>query len=237
MTMKMKISGGNENSLVFVAAAVAVGAKVVDRDGAANVPRKGKDAVERKADSNRRRHLDGDYLHHKRGRHLLRNKNWNELVGSREKHGNERADGHYATRVERRGRGRYAALRNRAGESTSERPYRLRPLKTALQGAARVGLDRLEHKVGHEEKRQKQKSLFYEVDHVANIIPNKRTHPHGRAILGIVFKDICSAASEGSSSGTLGEYAVSPRSGLRSTAEQQRERHRAFGRYRTFSRP
>ena len=82
-------------------------------------------------------------------------------------------------------------------------------------------------------KRQKQKSLFYEVDHVGNIIPNKRTRPHGRAILGIVFKDICSAASEGSSSWNLGEYAVSTRSDLRSTAEQQRGRHKAFVRYWT----
>ena len=85
---------------------------------------------------------------------------------------------HDTARVKRRGRGRYAALRNRASESPGKRAYGLRPLKPALEGAASVGFDRLEHEISYEEKRQKQKSLFYEVDHVANIIPNKRTRPH-----------------------------------------------------------
>ena len=154
----------NENALVLVTAAVAVRTEIVYGHVTAAVADEGEDSVREEADAERTGDLDADDLRKERNGNALGQEHGNQLVGRREENGKQRPGRDHPARIERGGRRRDAALRNRAGKRTGGRSDRTSTLEKLLERATCVGFNRLQDEIRRKEERKKQQGFLDEFD-------------------------------------------------------------------------
>ena len=121
--------------------------------------------IERKTRHQADRRLDAQNLRHLRKRHMLRDEHGEHLVRRGKKNSHKCAQRDDATGIERRRHGGKPALGHQTQHGADGRPRGARVLDRRVHALARHMLDRLEHKVGQEEKRDERERVLARVEH------------------------------------------------------------------------
>ena len=144
-----------------VAVAVIALAELVDAQVLFGTMEQAKHTVERKARDDAHNHLrTQDSAHGGKG-HLSREEDGDHLIGGGQVHSDERADRDDAARVERRRRGREAALGHNTEHRTNDGARLPRAFDGVLRLVARLVLEPFHRQIGDEQKRDKVECVFY----------------------------------------------------------------------------